>query len=283
MRNYENSDTSSFNTYRSGDENPRRENSYRSESGSPSSVTRPGSHLSTADHYQRNSVWHQPQDYRDQRNQGSQPASRSQQSYWDHNERSQYSPGSYRSQDYRSQEQSRWPQDNRQHMGNYGNHSQDRDWDSHRSGDRSYYENRDRNQNQSWNRWNEGQHHEDQQDFRNYGDRNRSQSQNRYSSDYGYQNPSNQGRGYDENRYQTRRQDDEDRDEGFFDRMGNSIRNAWHRLTDEEREDQERANRYEQRSQSFRNEDSRRNYRRDSGTDGPPYSWGSSSSEDYRW
>ncbi|MGV3504351.1 MAG: hypothetical protein ACO1O1_11630 [Adhaeribacter sp.] len=272
MRDYENSDTSSFNTYRSGNENPRRENSARSEWGSPSSVTRRGSTFGTADHYQKNTPGYQSQDYRDQRSQSSY---RNQSGDWNQqHDRNAY--GGNRSQDFRSQD--RWPQDNRQQHSHYGNHSQDRDWDSHRSGDRRYFENRDRNQ--SWNRWNEGQHREDQDDYRSYSERNRSSSPRGYSADYGHQNPSNQGRGYDENRYQNRRSDQDyhREDEGFFDRMGNSIRNAWNRFTEEDREDQDRANRYEDRYR-----DSRRSSRRDSDNDGPPYSWGSSSSEDYRW
>ena len=285
MRDYENSDTSSFNTYRSGNENPRRENSSRTDFGGRASVTRRGSNEGTADHYEKNSVWHQPQDYREQRNQGTY---RNQQNDWNRqSERNQYSQSQNRNQDQNrwNQDQGRWPQDNRQHLGNYGNHSQDRDWDTHRSGDRDYYENRNRGQNQSWNRWNDDSRRQDQPENRSYGNRNQQQSYNRYSSDYGYQNPSNQGRGYDENRYQQRRQDqDDDRnEEGFFDRMGNSIRNVWNRFTDEDREDQDRANRYEQRSQGYRSDENRRNYRRDSDNDGPPYSWGSSSSEDYRW
>jgi hypothetical protein len=290
MRDYENSDTSSFNTFRTGDENPRREGSARSDWGSPSSVNRRGSNQGTADHYQRNTPWHQPQDYRDQRNQ---PDNRNQSNDWNQqNERNQYNrSGSYRGSDYRSSDQGRWPQDSRQQQANYGNHSQDRDWESHRSGDRSTFENRDRNQ--SWNRWDDDQRRDDQRrddkpDFRSYSDRSRQQSSRGYSSDYGHQNPSNQGRGFDENRYQSRRNDsDYDRndrnDEGFFDRMGNSIRNVWNRFTDEEREDQDRANRYEDRYSNYRNNDTRRSGRRDSDNDGPPPSWGSSSSEDYRW
>jgi len=254
-------------------------------------VHRRGSTEGTSDHYQRNSVWHQPQDYRDQRSQSTgrdwnQQSDRNwnQSSNMRNQDQNRWQEQNRWNQDFRSQDQNRWPQDNRQHMGNYGNHSQDRDWNMHRSGDRSQFENRDRNQ--SWNRWNEGQRH-DQGDWRAHSDRDWQSSQRGYSSDYGHQNPSNQGRGYDENRYQYRRNDmDHDRndqDEGFFDRMGNKIRDAWNRFTEEEREDQDRANRYDDRYSNYRNNDMRRSSRRDSDTDGPPYSWGSSSSEDYRW
>lgn len=236
------------------------------------------------------------------RNQGNQGSHRGQQQDWNQHRNQE----SFRNQDFHNQEQHRWPQDNRQHLENYGNHSQDRDWDTHRSGDRDYFENRDYNQ--TWNRWDEPRHEdysrpqnfgnregysrredygrgEGYNDYRSYSDRNQSSSNRGYSSDYGFQNPTNQGRGYDENRYQHRRRDHEEnlQDEGFFDRLGNKVRDAWNRITDEERDDQNRANRYEQRHPNLRNDDSRHNNRRDEGWDGPPYSWGSSSSEDYRW
>ena len=302
MRDYENSDTSSFNTYRSGTENPRRELSTRTGYGSPASVTRRGSTFATADHFQDNSVWHQPNDYRDtnrnqqQRQDQNQYSNqswgqhRNQNENWQSNQQNDYSNRqSNQSGSWQSNQQNRWPQDHRQHHSNYGNHSQDRDYDRHRSGDRNFFERAGDQVNQTWDRWTND--NDDNRQQTNRYSQNRSSynagDQNRYSSDYGYQNRNNQGRGYDEDRYSFRRNDydnqhrrDEHDGEGFFDRVGNYISNAWHNLTQEEREDQERANRYRNNRWS---DDDNRSYNRTSGNSGPPYNYGSSSRRDYEW
>jgi hypothetical protein len=58
--------------------------------------------------------------------------------------------------------------------------------------------------------------------------------------------------------------------------MGNSIRNAWNSFTEEEREDQNRANRYE-RNHRYDDDNNRRSNNRNSGN------YDSSSSRDYDW
>jgi hypothetical protein len=145
--------------------------------------------------------------------------------------------------------------------------------------------------NQSWNRWTNDDDNDNSQQSGRYS-QNRSgynpgDSQNRYSPDYGYQNRSNQNRSFDEDRYSNRRPDydsqhrrDDQEGEGFFDRVGNYISNAWHNLTQEEREDQERANR--NRNNRWNDDDNRSN-NRTSGSSGPPYNYGSSSRRDYEW
>lgn len=294
MRDYENSDTSSFNTYRSGTENPRRELSSRTGYGSPASVTRRGSTFGTADHFQNNSLYRQPHEYReygrqeDQRkDQNQSDQNRYQRDSWQGNRDSYNAAGNYgnRQQDH----QSRWPQDNRQHQSNYGNHSQDRDYDRHRSGERNYFERAGDQMNQRYNRWDNNSDRNDR-DYRNSqnnrSDQNRSsynseQNQNRYSGDYGRQNQHNTNRNFDENRYSHRRHDydrDDHEGEGFFDRVGNYISNAWNNLTSEEREDRERADRYNRQ-----HDDDSRGYTRTSSNSGPPYSYGSASRRDYEW
>src|SRR5688500_9400864 len=240
MRDYENSDTSSFNTYRSGSENPRRELSTRTGYGSPASVTRRGSTFATSDHFQDNSVWHQPNDYRetnrnqpqrhDQNQQHSQSwnQQRNQNENWQSNQHNDYSNRQpNQSGNWQSTQQDRWPQDHRQHQSNYGNHSHDRDYARPRSGDRNFFDRAGDRMNQSWNRSTNEDGKDNRQQSCRYS-QNRSgyipgDSQNRYSADYGYQNRSNQNRSFDEDRYSNRRPDydslhrrDDHDGEGFF-------------------------------------------------------------------
>jgi hypothetical protein len=309
MRDYRNSDTSSFNTYRSGTENPRRELSSRTETGSPASVVRPGSNLGTADHYQENSLWHQPNDYRDHsqnRNNQRYNSSANDNQRWDQNSQDRNQSNNWSSDrnnqsgswqnnhnNWQSNQQhtNRWDTDHRQHQSNYGNHSQDRDYDRHRSGDRDFFERTGDKISQSWNRLTNDDDNDRYQN--NRYDQNRSgysadRNQQRYSSDYGYQNRANQGRGYDTYRYNNRSYNDDYRrnnheDEGFFDKVGNYISNAWNNLTQEEREDQNRANRYRNDHNRWDDSDNRSGHSRTSSNSGPPYNYGSSSRRDYEW
>jgi len=293
MRDYENSDNSSLNTYRSGNENSRRDFSARTDSNSPM-TNRQGSNFTSDEHYNNNSVWQQPNDML--RNNDQQMRNQQNQYQPRNNQNRQQS-----SNNWPSRQQS-WPQDNRQNQNNYGNHSQDRDYDQHRAGDRNNFEAPLSRENETWNRYNQNYQNNRQQNNweqnnqnQNDWDRNRNQynQQHRYSSDYGYQNNSNQGRGYDENRYFNRRNDnnynrnhqDNQHEEGFFDRMGNSIRNAWSNFTHEENDDQNRANRYG-REHGYNNQERGRNNfgnRNSNSNDGPPYNFGSSSERDYEW
>ena len=282
MRNYENSDTSSFNTYRSGNENPRRENSMRSDYTN-SQVHRQGSNEGTADHFDRNSPGYHPNDFRNfnqDRNQQNHNQFQRPQNNWQPSGR---------------QHQDQWPKDYRQNYNQYGNHSQDRDYNQHRSGDRDFFEKAGDRISDTWNRWtddhdhrnnwnNNQQPHKDQS--QGYNQYNQHNNQQHYSSDYGHQNRTNQGRGYDENRYANRRdnyntQNNRHDDEGVFDRMGRYISNAWTSFTEEEREDQNRANRYERGDQ--RQSNNRTGNQSGSKYSGPPYNYGSSSDRDYEW
>jgi hypothetical protein len=300
MRDYRNSDTSSFNTYRSGSENPRRELSSRTETGSPASVVRAGSNPGTADHYQDNSVWRQPNEYRNySQNQDNQrynssaqdnqrwnqsPQNRNNSWQSDRNDQSDSWQNNHRDWQSNQQHTNRWDEDRRQNQPNYGNHSQDRDYDRHRSGDRDFFERTGDKISQSWNRLtnddddNRYQTNRYDQNRNNY---NSDRNQQRYSSDYGYQNRANQGRGFDTDRYSNRQNDDYRRnqhEEGFFDRVGNYISNAWNNLTQEERDDQNRANR-----NRWDDNDNRSGHNRTTGNSGPPYNYGSSSRRDYEW
>jgi hypothetical protein len=290
MRNYEDSDPTSFNSFRTGNENPRRDLSTRNEFGTNQASMRPGSNEGTADH-RTNSSPNQYSAYQPFNRQSNQ-----QNTNWSQNDQNwQNTRGNYRQSDqgqnynYGNQNASyrndnRFNQQNDQH--NWQN-SQNRRHDD----DRNFFERAGDRINESWNRWTDDDNNNDynrsSQQFRNQNQYNQRfndyNQQNRYPSDYDSRNNWNQDRN-NNNRYQNRRNNEHD-DEGFFDRMGNKISQAWDRFTgeDEEQRYQERGNMNSQHrwnhdfneNRGHEEDNPRRNYNRND-------SWGSSN-RDNEW
>ncbi|QNF34057.1 hypothetical protein HUW51_15490 [Adhaeribacter swui] len=299
MRTYEDSDPSSFNSFRSGNENPRRDNSTRNEFGTNQASMRQGSNEGTSDHWS-NSGPNQYSAYQpfnrqndQQNNNWSQNNQRYNRDQFDNNR--QYNQG--HSSGFGNQ-QSNFRNDNNR----FNQHNEHHDWqrsqNRNNNDDRNFFERAGDRIQDTWNRWTDDDDNNNfnrgLQQFRNQNQHNQSrfnnfdQNSTRHSSDYNNQNNFNQGRSFDSDRYQNRRNQHED--EGFFDRMGNKISQAWNNFTgdDEERRYQERGNMNSQhhwnntfnQNRGHQEDNPRRNFNRN---DGPPYNYGSSSERDYEW
>ncbi|HSI91121.1 MAG TPA: hypothetical protein VK927_08390 [Adhaeribacter sp.] len=313
MRNYEDIGYGSFNTYRSGDENSRR-NLY----GSSPSNQRGGSSVygqqsrdtSSADHnystdpgyygttgsassrrsqtnyentgygqgssqYGQNRSQQQPQSSHNRPSSGQGWTSQSQ------NQGSQYgsSYGSSRgSSDYGNRSENRgssWVDRAGNRMENWADRAENQlDRWGNRASNAWDRMTDDDDRNRRSSGWSGPSGHHSQYSHGNAG-------QNRYSDNY--DSPENySGSSYGSsypssygNRYENREgyRNRHEDEGGFFDNLGNKISNAWDRWVGDD-DDEER--RYQQRS----------HYRpsgRTSSNDGPPYNYGSSSRRDYEW
>ncbi|WP_147275673.1 hypothetical protein [Adhaeribacter pallidiroseus] len=299
MRTYEDSDPSSFNSFRTGNENPRRDFSSRNEFNSNENVMRPGSNEGTADH-RSNSGPNQYSAY--------QPFNRQNDQHHDHWSQNNQGRNNDQFHNNRSFNQGRFSNFNDQSFDHRNNNrfnqhnNEQHDWQRSQNNrpndDRNFVERAGDRVQDTWNRWthddDNGNFNRGSQQFRNQNQFNQSrnnnfdQQNNRFHSDYSNQNNFNQGRNFDSDRFQNRRNQHED--EGFFDRMGNKISQAWNQFTgdDEERRYQERGKMNSQHrwdnsfneNRGHQEDNPRRNFNRN---DGPPYNYGSSSERDYEW
>jgi hypothetical protein len=250
MRNYENIGYDAFNSYRSGDENSRR-NRYgttpSNERGGSSVYGRSSRDTSSADHNfstepgfygtgsaGRNQSPQQPQNQRQQQPQSNQ----------NYNENSRY-------QQSRPQSQGNWEQQNRSsNYGNSQNYNRNQSRENRAGNWADQAEDRierwgDKIEN-AWDRWSGDENNQVRQNWMNHPEHYPTQSHgnamgNRYSENYDNSSNRFENRGSYGN--QGRRREE---DEGFFDNLGHRISNAWDRWVGND-EDEER--RYQQRSQ----------------------------------
>jgi hypothetical protein len=257
MRNYENIGYDAFNSYRSGDENSRR-NRYGSspsnERGGSSVYGRSSRDTSSADH----NFSTEPGFYgtgSSGRNQNQQQP----QSNQNYNENSRY-------QQSRPQNQGNWEQQNR--SGNYGsreNMNRNQSWENRAGNWADHAEDRierwgDKIEN-AWDRWTGDDNNHVRQNWMNHPEHyptysHGNASGNRYSENYDNSGNRFENRGNYGN--QGRRNNE---DEGFFDHLGNKISNVWDRWVGND-EDEER--RYQQRSHYPSQGQSRRDDNRNS-------------------
>ena len=99
---------------------------------------------------------------------------------------------------------------------------------------------------------------DDDQDHARYSHGNA--NENRYSDDYNHPSGMNRGGQYNEDRYNQNRENRGNEDEGFFERIGHGIRDAWNSIAgdDDDRDDYN-------------------SNRRSSSAGSPPYNYGSGS------